>query len=222
MRLMRAIALFILIGFSDAAVASASAEESQPSCKGRHALYLVIDKSRSMEIDSLLKRTLAAIAAFVPATDEQVSLMVIGFDATPFIVVNEMLMDDAGRELAIQRLKFLMPMGKSNLVTPLALARQRATSSAASCKSLVVISDWKFPLETPEEARRLPIEVKKLVEQGVTISTIVVGEDGDSSLPRVIAKNGNGRFFSHGKPEQIGANLKELLAVGRQNRSTPK
>lgn len=212
MRLMRAIALLLLVGLADRFAASALAEGKATPCKGPHALYLVIDKSRSMAADSLLPRTTAALAAFIPELGKQHSLTVIGFDATPFIIVNGMVMDEAGKATAIERLKLLIATGKSNLVPALGLVRQRAAVSTASCKSLVVISDWIISPEPADQTRWITVEVKKLAEQGVSISTIAVGEDADIVPPRIIAKFGNGKFFSHKKPEQIGENLRTILS----------
>lgn len=214
MRLMRAIALLLLVGLADRFAASAFAEGKATPCKGPHALYVAIDKSRSMAADSLLPRTTAALAAFIPELDKQHSLTVIGFDATPFIIVNGMVMDEPGKATAIERLKLLIATGKSNLVPALGLVRQRAAVSTASCKSLVVISDWKIAPAPEEETDWITVEVKKLAAQGVSTSTIAVGEDADLLLSRVIAKFGNGKCFSRKEPEQIGASLRAILSGG--------
>ena len=85
----------------------------------------------------------------------------------------------------------LFPTGVTRLLPALNFARLSLEKSSAQCKSIILMSDGKIPIE-PDT---LIPELDTLRADGIHLSVIQLGSDGDSALMKVLARAGNGVHY---------------------------
>jgi Ca-activated chloride channel family protein len=159
---------------------------------------LVLDKSRSMADSSKLDFAKEAAREAIRALKDEDFASVIGFDASPFVVV-EMSSVGQNRERMLDRIGRLFPAGRTNLLPAIDEARRALLRANAGRKHMIVLTDGKIPDEGP-----FYIElVKQMRIMGITVSTVLLGADADPGMLRTMADQGGGAFYQTSDPRSL-------------------
>jgi uncharacterized membrane protein len=163
------------------------------------ALLFVLDKSGSMAAGppGATKLDLAKAAAFAAAdllnpTDE---VGILAFDAgwdwaLPFRQVGK-------GELISERLAALQSDGGTDLYKAMVEAHLAFAAKAAAIKHLLILSDG---LTDKADFSSL---VNKMAREGITVSTVALGQDADLALLGDIARSGKGRGYVTADPKTV-------------------
>jgi len=154
-------------------------------------LVVVIDKSGSMTEGrfGVTKLDLAKEAAIrsTEALRPRDYIGVIAFDDAASWVVETRSLDD------LQRIQddigTIRPGGGTNMYPGLNLAFESLKNLNTKLKHVIVLTDG---MSAPGDFEGL---VQKMSEQGITLSTVAVGQDSDVRLLENLAQIGNGRFY---------------------------
>ncbi len=171
------------------------------------ALALVIDKSGSMSGQKIeLAKEAARATADLLGPDDY--LGVIGFDAQPNRVVR---LQTAENRLALAKGIGRMLAGGGTAIFPaLDAAYQDLAAIRARLKHVILLTDG----QTQEEG--LPVLVQNMQVDGITVSTIGLGDDVNRSLLEELARLGGGRSYLTNDPNSIPRLfMKETHAVSR-------
>lgn len=162
------------------------------------AVQLVIDKSRSMAMDSRLEFAKSAARGVLNSLKDDDYIGVIGFDDVPFIALPISPVGNV-RNSAAERISRLYPTKKTNLFPALDEARRGMARINAGRKHVIVLTDGKLPDPGPYYFDL----VRQMRLLGVTISTVVVGNDADDGFLAQLAELGGGSFYQTVNPENL-------------------
>jgi uncharacterized membrane protein len=163
------------------------------------ALLFVLDKSESMgagpkgatKLD--LGKSAAVAAAELLKSSDQVGIL--AFDAGWDWVL---AFRQVGRGESIsQQISSIRSDGGTDLYKAMVEAHRSFSAKLAVIKHALVISDGLT------EKRDFHSLVAKMARDGVTVSTVAVGEDSDVALMAEIARDGKGRSYVTADPEKI-------------------
>ncbi len=160
--------------------------------RGDMALLLIVDRSGSMDEASggVTKMAMAreaasqAIGALKP--DDQIG--VIAFDTDPTWVVP---MTQAGTNLDDYRFRIsrLQASGGTDIYTALQTGYDAIRGVQATQKHVILLTDgqsWKGPYQTL---------LQKMKQDQITLSTIAIGADADTTWLSDLARMGEGRYY---------------------------
>ncbi|MFQ5904012.1 MAG: VWA domain-containing protein, partial [Candidatus Binatia bacterium] len=163
------------------------------------ALLFVLDKSGSMgegprgatKLD--LARAAAASAVDIMNPTDQIGIL--AFDSKwewvlPFRQVGEV-------EWISEQLSSLQSDGGTDLYKAMIEAHRSFTAKEAAIKHLLVLSDGLT------DKRDFHSLVEKMAREGITVSTVAVGQDADLALMAEIAEDGKGRGYMTIDPRTI-------------------
>jgi len=161
------------------------------------AVELVIDKSRSMADNNKIEFAKDAAREVVRNLKDDDYIGIFGFDAAPFEVVR---MGQVGtiRDEATDRVSRLFPTGQTNLMPAIDEARRRLTAVSAGRKHLIILTDGRLPDGGPYYVEI----VKQMRLLGITVSTVLVGDD-DSGLLESMAEQGGGSYYQTMDPRAL-------------------
>ena len=162
------------------------------------AVELVIDKSRSMAMDSRLEFAKSAAREVLNSLKDDDYIGVIGFDDVPFIALPISPVGNV-RTSAGERISRLFPTKKTNLFPALDEARRGMARVNAGRKHVIVLTDGKLPDPGPYYFDL----VKQMRVLGVTVSTVVVGNDADDGFLAHLAEVGGGAFYQTTDPSNL-------------------
>ena len=162
------------------------------------AVQLVIDKSRSMAMDSRLEFAKSAAREVLNSLKDDDYIGVIGFDDVPFIALPISPVGNV-RNSAAERISRLYPTKKTNLFPALDEARRGMARINAGRKHVIVLTDGKLPDPGPYYFDL----VRQMRVLGVTVSTVVVGNDADDGFLAQLAEVGGGSFYQTANPENL-------------------
>lgn len=162
------------------------------------AVQLVIDKSRSMAMDSRLEFAKGAAREVLNSLKDDDYIGVIGFDDVPFIALPISPVGNV-RNSAVDRISRLFPTKKTNLFPALDEARRGMARINAGRKHVIVLTDGKLPDPGPYYYDL----VKQMRVLGVTVSTVVVGNDADDGFLAQLAEIGGGSFYQTADPRNL-------------------
>lgn len=162
------------------------------------AVQLVIDKSRSMAMDSRLEFAKSAAREVLNSLKDDDYIGVIGFDDVPFIALPLSPVGNV-RNSAAERISRLYPTKKTNLFPALDEARRAMARINAGRKHVIVLTDGKLPDPGPYYFDL----VKQMRVLGVTVSTVVVGNDADDGFLAQLAEIGGGAFYQTADPQNL-------------------
>ena len=158
------------------------------------ALMIVIDRSGSMDGEKLRLSKSAAIEA-VKVLGNRDSIGVISFDSTATTVVP---LQTADRRARIVRQISAISAGGGTDMYPAMLDGFRALErSSAAAKHMIVLTDGQTE---PADFQNL---VRKVRQQGITVSAVAVGPDADVARLTEIATLGGGKFYRVNSPRAI-------------------
>jgi len=154
-------------------------------------LLLVIDKSGSMDGGQygVTKLALAKEAA-IRATDileKKDCLGVIAFDDAVKWVVKTTKVEDP-TELQ-DRIGTIVPGGGTTILPSLKAAVESLTNQDVALKHIILLTDGQA------EQRGYDEVLRKASKEGITLSTVAIGEDSDRYLLKYLAKEGGGRYY---------------------------
>jgi Ca-activated chloride channel homolog len=158
------------------------------------AIVLVLDASGSMG-DSVLgssksKQRVAndAAAAAVQTLDKQDLVGVIKFTMSHDVIVP--LGENTNAKRTASRIRSISPGGGTAIGPALREAGRQLSRVKAKAKHIIVLSDGQSV-----DAEELPNLSSALAQQGVSVSTIAVGDEADVETMRTIASNGGGTYY---------------------------
>lgn len=165
-------------------------EEENPSL----ALALVIDRSGSMSGDKIeLAKAAAKASADLLSPRDYVS--VIAFDHESHPVVPIQSAGDSGSVGAA--IASITPGGGTSIAPGLEDALRQFSGSTAKLKHVILLTDGA---SQPGPFYELTSE---MAQNGITVSTVAVGEGADRDLLTQIAQWGNGRYYETIDPASI-------------------
>lgn len=162
------------------------------------AVQLVIDKSRSMATDNRLDYAKEAAVQVVRNLKDDDYIGVIGFAEQPFIVQPMDLVGNV-RDLVTDRVKRLFANLRTELFPALNDARRELLRVSAGRKHIIVLTDGRIP-DAGEVYLNLVRQLKPL---GITLSTILVGAEGDDGFLNTLASMGGGKFYQDSDPRNL-------------------
>ncbi len=173
------------------------------------ALVLVIDKSGSMsgEKIELAKEAARATSELLGAED---FLGVIGFDAAPDRVVR---LASAANRVSISRgIGRLAAGGGTQIFPALDAAYADLLSVRARVKHVILLTDGQT------QERGLALLIQNMQVDGITVSTIGLGDDVNRALIEELARLGRGRAYFTVDPSSVPRIfVKETHAVARSS-----
>jgi uncharacterized membrane protein len=162
------------------------------------AVQLVLDKSRSMATDSRLEFAKAAAEEVVRNLKDDDYIGVIGFDDVPFIALPVSPLAQV-RDTAVNRISRLFPTSRTNLFPALDEARRGLARINAGRKHAIVLTDGKLPDPGPYYFEL----IKQMRLLGITVSTVMVGNDADDGFLAQMAQAGGGSFYQTTDPSNL-------------------
>lgn len=162
------------------------------------AVQLVVDKSRSMATDSRLEFAKAAAAEVVRSLKDDDYIGVIGFDDVPFIALPVSRLSQV-RDSAISRISRLFPTSRTNLFPALDEARRGLAAAPAGRKHVIVLTDGKLP----DPGAHYFDLLKQMRFVGITVSTVMVGNEVDDGFLAKMAQSGGGAFYQTNDPTNL-------------------
>ena len=162
------------------------------------AIALVIDKSRSMLAQSRMEWAKKAALSSLEGLKSGDYVTVIGFDSSPFEVLEVSELEKAKRLLP-NRLKHLTPARATNLLPALKHARRSLEKVKAARKLIVVLSDGNIP----QLSNDYMAEVQTITADKISLSSIALGSQADVPFLKSLSIKGKGRFYHVLKPNRL-------------------
>lgn len=162
------------------------------------AIQLVLDKSKSMADEDRILYAREASKAVVSGLKDEDYLGVIGFDSNPFVVQRLDLLANI-RDSVAERIDRLFPARRTNLLPAIDEARRGLEQVRAGRKHIIVLTDGRIPDGGP-----LYLEIVKGMRiLGITVSTVMLGEEVEDALLRQMAEFGGGTFYQTADPRSL-------------------
>ena len=158
------------------------------------AVILVIDRSGSMNGEKI-EMVKSASEATVKLLSQKDYGGVVAFDSQAFWVSN--LQSASMASSIIQKIRQLTSSGGTKIFPGLDLAHRALTTSPAKLKHIILLTDGQ---STPGPFYE---QTTAMAREGITVSTVAVGNGADSALLEQIARWGNGRFHFTVDPRKI-------------------
>lgn len=159
------------------------------------ALMLVIDKSGSMGGDRIeLAKEAAKSAVEVLKTNDKVG--VIAFDDGPQTLVR--MQSATNRVRILSDISRLQASGGTNIAGALNAGYDQLFVTPARLKHMILLSDGN------SEAKNIFSELLPLMRlENMTVSTVAVGSQSDTTMLRRIAEGGGGRYYYTNDPYNV-------------------
>ena len=185
-----------------------SAEPPIEPQQGSLALFLVIDRSGSMDVltgggsatGGASKLAMARQAAVEAANLLQLqdTLGVIAFDTSfQWVVPTTKLTSTADVQRAQTAIASIKPGGGTSILPPLEAAFQAATTTDAPLKHIVLLTDGESNDRGYEDL------LSRMQPFRITLSTLAIGSDADTRLLSNLARIGGGRYYFTERSTQI-------------------
>lgn len=150
-------------------------------------LILVIDRSGSMEGDKMELAKESAIRT-VELMRSKDTVGVVAFDSEPWWVVEPQKLED--KQAVINQIKSIQAQGGTEIYPALYSGFTKLKEIDAQRKHMILLTDGQSATDPGYDAM-----LKEMVEQKMTLSTVAVGMDADTSLLEWLAKEAKGRYY---------------------------
>ena len=148
------------------------------------ALMLVIDHSGSMAGGKLEMSKAAAIAA-LRVLGERDYIGVVGFDSAASWVVPMQRVQNGNR--AAYRISRLGPAGGTNMMPAMTEGYRALEKVETSVRHMIVLTDGRT------EGSGYQVLAAQMRKRGITVTSVAIGLDADSTLMQSIARAGGGK-----------------------------
>lgn len=154
------------------------------------AVQLVLDKSGSMKQSNRMAFALEGAREVIRNLKDEDYVGIIGFDKSPFVAVRMGRLSEI-RNQALSRADMIIPNGPTNLTPAIEEGRRQLSRTNAGRKHMIILTDGQVPDSGPFYLEL----VKDLRIAGVTVSTVLLGGEGDDGLLKAMAESGGGAFY---------------------------
>lgn len=164
------------------------------------AVQLVLDKSKSMSSQDKIEWAKDAAREVIKNLKDDDYVGVTGFDDSAFPVVPLRILRDS-RAQALDRIRFLVAAGVTNLLPAMRLAAQSLEGAKAGRKHMIVLTDGQLP-DSAQGRSFYQSLIREMRTLGVTVSTVMLGNDGDPLLQEM-ADLGGGAYYKTSEASRL-------------------
>ncbi|MEX0958221.1 MAG: VWA domain-containing protein [Burkholderiales bacterium] len=158
------------------------------------ALVIAIDRSYSMRGRKIEYAKEAARAA-LDMLEEQHRFGVVAFDSRSQIAVP--MQDARAKRRAEDQISRIQTSGQTNIYPALVMVNELLEKETARTKHVILLSDGET------KPADFPLLLERMRAAGIVVSTVTLGEGGDSDLMKQFAELGGGRHYLAAKAEEI-------------------
>ena len=171
-------------------------------------LGLVLDTSGSMQGASI-EAVRASARELVHKLRDGDRISIVSFDSTAHVLVPNVRVDAASRARIADAIAHLVPRGTTALAEGLAagLTQVLADREPGAIERLVLLSDG-----VPNSALGLPQLAQQIRANGISVTTLGLGLDYDTSLMTELARDSGGSFTYIDRPERVAEVFDHELA----------
>lgn len=173
-------------------------ETSKKVTRQNIGIALILDSSGSMEDDSKIDFLKLASSNFIKNLNDDDYLGIVGFNTNSFTVF-PISKVKGNKNLAIESLNLLKPLGGTNLEPALNDAVNMLSKVKTSKKHILLLTDGKVP-GNPKTFLDLTQVTRML---GNTLSTILLGSSDGKALLEEMAKIGKGKFYQSSSAKNL-------------------
>lgn len=155
------------------------------------AVQLLIDKSRSMADGGRIDFAKEAAIEVVDNLKDDDYIGVMGFDVNPFVVIRLAKLNQVRSE-ATRRIGLLYPNKGTSVVAAIDEGRRDLLRASAGRKHMLILTDGEIT-DAPKHYYFEMIRQVRLL--GITVSTVMLGSEGDESMLKEMANLGGGAFY---------------------------
>jgi hypothetical protein len=178
------------------------------------AVQLVIDKSQSMANESRLDFVKSAAREVITGLKPDDYIGVVAFDSQPFVVVPIGRVQDI-RSTALSQIENIFPTGSTRLMRALQDAGRLVERVPAGRKHIIVLTDGRLP-----DAGPMYVElVKQLRISGITLSAVLLSDDGGSYPLKEMSETGGGLFYVTTDPSKLPRIFMEDIRISTGERT---
>ncbi|WP_425618766.1 FixH family protein [Anatilimnocola sp. NA78] len=162
-------------------------------------MVLVVDKSGSMSGDKIeMAKSAARSAVELLGSKDQVG--VVAFDGETFVISEMQSASNKGR--ISDDISRIEASGGTTMYPAMERAHEMLQQTTARLKHVIILTDG---VSSPGDFAGLAAE---MAQARITVSTVAVGTDSDTSILEEVAKSGNGRYYFTDDP----ANIPQIFA----------
>lgn len=165
------------------------------------AIVVLLDKSGSMV--NKMKQTKVALSHLIVNLRPKDTFGLISFDST--ICDKFPLRPKLNKEKALKALKSVVPQGGTHPHKAFALAHSMLKKSTSPNKHILFMTDGHF------SRKNFFREIRSIVQSGISISTVSIGQLTDAPLLKRVAKVGKGCFYPAKNPNVLDKRLEHEL-----------
>jgi Mg-chelatase subunit ChlD len=172
------------------------------------ALVLVLDKSGSMQGQKIAMGRRAAIEA-VRVLGAKDHIGVVAFDGASRWVVPMRKIGESRGDIA-RRIARLPASGGTNMLPAIKRGFDALRKADAAVKHMIVLTDGRT------EPGDFNLLVEHMIQAGITMSAVAIGDDADRQLLAGMAARGSGKFYRVTSPKAVPRIfIKEAMRVAR-------
>lgn len=205
-------------GYADSALNRLLPVDSDPwrdQERAEIALLLLIDRSTSMAIshatpDSKLALAREAAIAALELLEDGDQVAVVAFSGEPELIVPLTLLGPESDRAALSaEIAAIGPDGTTDIFRALNYSRRQLAGQAAQIRHIILITDGQASYG------QFGALVQQARNDGISISTIAVGDDAELDLLTSLATGAGGRFHVARDPAQIPAVLTQEAELAK-------
>lgn len=160
------------------------------------AILLVIDRSGSMQEQNRMDLAREAARAAVNALGDNAEIGILAFDHEVTLISR--IQSVANRSRVLSQINRIQIRGGTDIALALSEAYHKMAFNTARVRHIIILTDG-----ISSEDNIFSETMPALRLEGITVSTVAVGDGAETSMMRRVAAAGNGRFYFTNNPFQI-------------------